>query len=314
MAINNHQHTEEENNIHNHHDHNHDVSHLSKGKLLLVIFFNLIISAAEIVGGLISGSLSLVSDAIHNLSDSISIIFSYLSIRISEKPKSKTKTYGYNRANILTAFINSAALIGISVYLVIEAVNKFFHPSQVTGDIVIIVAVVGLLGNLFSVLVLRKSSKESMNIKSSYLHLISDTLSSVAVIISGIIIKFASAYWVDPVFTILINIVIFRASFGVLKESIDILMQGVPLNINVEAISRKLLGIDGIKESHHIHIWRLDEKNTLLEGHVMLDDMKVSETKIINNAIMQLMNEEFNINHTVIQFESDGCTTIECHI
>ena len=139
-------------NDHEHHSHDVDTSRFSKGRLLLVIFFNLVISAAEIVGGLISGSLSLVSDAVHNLSDSVAIIFSYVSIRISEKPKSKTKTYGYNRANILAAFINSAVLIGLSAFLIVEAVRRFLSPTIITGDLVIIVAAVGLFGNLFSVL------------------------------------------------------------------------------------------------------------------------------------------------------------------
>lgn len=308
------QHTEDEKDIHKHHDHNHDISRLGKGKLLLVIFFNLTISAAEVVGGILSGSLSLVSDAIHNLSDSVSIILSYLSIRISEKPKNKTRTYGYNRANIITAFINSASLIGISVFLVIEAVKRFVHPSQVTGDIVIIVAAVGLLGNLFSVLVLRKSAKENMNIKSSYLHLLSDTLSSVAVIVSGIIIKFSSVYWIDPVFTVLINIVIFRSCYRILKESIGILMQGTPVNIDIEKVRSRLHNIAQIKDAHHIHVWRLDEKNIILEGHVLLDDMMISETNTINGAIMQLLEDEFHINHTVIQFESDNCNGVSCPI
>lgn len=314
MADNIHQHTDGENGAHEHCDHSHEVSHLSKGKLLLVIIFNLAISAAEVVGGILSGSLALVSDAVHNLSDSISIIFSYVSIKISEKPKNKTRTYGYNRANIITAFINSASLIGIAVYLVSEAVNRLMHPSQVTGDIVIIVAAVGLLGNLFSVLVLRKSSKDNMNIKSSYLHLLSDTLSSVAVIVSGILIKFTSIDWIDPVFTVLINIVIFRSSYRILKESIGILMQGTPLNIDIEKVRNRLQSVAPIKDAHHIHIWRLDEKNIILEGHVLLDDMLISETKTINNDIMKLLEDEFEISHTVIQFESADCSGTDCPI
>lgn len=300
---------------HEHRNHDHDVSHLGKGRLLLVIFFNLAISAAEIIGGLLAGSLSLVSDAIHNLSDSVSIIFSYISVRVSEKPKSKTKTYGYRRANILAAFINSAALIGLSVFLMVEGVQRFLSPSKVTGDLVILVAAVGLLGNLFSVLVLKKSSKENMNIKSSYLHLISDTLSSVAVIVSGIVIKFASVYWIDPVLTLVINLVILRSSFRVLKESVDILMQGTPVDIDIDKIAERLAEVGDIKGAHHIHVWRLDDKNTILEAHVLLDDMLVSQTGSINEEIAELLEHEFGINHTVIQFESCGtCQGEDCHI
>ncbi|ERI90624.1 cadmium, cobalt and zinc/H(+)-K(+) antiporter domain protein [Clostridiales bacterium oral taxon 876 str. F0540] len=143
-------------------------------KLFLVIILNLIITIAEVLGGLISGSLSLISDALHNLSDTAAIASSYFSIKISRKPKNNTRTYGYKRANILSAFINSAALLGISIYLLIVAFRKFFRPSVVQSNTVIMVAIIGLLGNLFSVLLLSKSSKENINLKLSYLHLLSD--------------------------------------------------------------------------------------------------------------------------------------------
>lgn len=282
--------------------------------MLLVVLFNLAISLAEVIGGILSGSLSLISDAIHNLSDTVSITLSYISIKISEKPKSKTKTYGYKRANILSAFINSASLIGIAVYLVVEAVRKFMKPTPITGNIVIIVAVIGLLGNLFSVLILKRSSKENINIRSSYLHLISDALSSLAVIVSGIIIKFTSIYWVDPILTIFINIVILKSSYSVLKESINILMQGTPLNMDIDVINNELSKIEGIKGTHHIHVWRLDEKNTILEGHMMVDDMPISQSKGISDRIQHLLEQRFGINHIVIQFENVECKDGNCSI
>jgi cobalt-zinc-cadmium efflux system protein len=297
------------------HDYNHghgDVGHLGKGRLLLVIFFNLAISVAEIVGGLVAGSLSLVSDALHNLSDTVSIVFSYISLRISRRPRNKSKTYGYRRANILAAFVNSAALIAVAIYLLVEATRKFFSPTEVIGNIVIIVAIVGLLGNLFSVLVLRRSAKENINIKSSYLHLISDTLSSAAVIISGVIIRFTDAVWVDPVFSIIINLVILRSAYHVLKESVGILMQSAPMTVDIDGIVKKLKAIDGIIDAHHIHVWRLDEKNVILEAHVIVPDMLVSETTALNDAISDMLSEEFGIGHTVVQFDSDASCGYEC--
>ena len=143
--------------------------------------------------------------------------------------------------------------------------------------------------------VLHKSSKENINIKSSYLHLLSDTLSSVAVIVAGILIKFVSAYWVDPVMTVVINLVILRSSYSILKESIDILMQGTPLGIDIDKLCEKLLVIGGIKGAHHVHVWRLDEKNTIMEAHVLLDDMLISRTAAINEEINGLLAEEFGI-------------------
>lgn len=290
------------------HLHNHGLS-LGKGRLIFVIIFNLVITVAEIIGGLLSGSLALMSDAVHNLGDTVSIAFSYLSIRISEKPKSSKKTYGYGRANILAAFVNAAALIGISIFLLYESISRFLNPTEVSGNVVIIVAVIGLFGNLFSILVLRRNSKESINIRSSYLHLMSDTLSSVAVIVSGILIRFASVYWIDPLMTVLISVFIFRSSFNIISQSVNILMQGTPPQIDIEAVGSEIMGIPKVKNSHHIHVWRLDEKNIILEGHVLVADMPVSETGPIHNAIVHMLGEKFGINHAVIQFESVDCTT-----
>lgn len=308
---------EEHNHNHEHehgHHHHHDISTMNKNKLFFVIIFNFIISLTEVIGGTISGSLSLVSDALHNLSDTGSLILSYFSIKVSEKPKTKTKTYGYKRANILSAFINSATLIGISIFLMIEAIKKVTNLQKINGNTVIIVAIVGLLGNLFSVLFLRNGAKDNMNLKSSYLHMLSDTLSSVVVIVSGIVIKFFGIYWIDIIFTIIINIVILKSSYEVLKESIDILMQGTPININVDKIIEELLEINGIKEVHHVHIWRLDENNTILECHVRIKDMLVSETKMINEEIEHELKEHFNINHIVVQFETSDCEDNICHL
>lgn len=312
----------EEKHSHNHdheeldhsHNHNHDISNLSGAKLFLVIILNLIITLAEVIGGIFSGSLSLISDALHNLSDTAAIALSYFSIRISKRPKSKTKTYGYKRANILSAFINSAALVGISIYLFIEALKKFIEPTTVQGNTVITVAIIGLLGNLFSVLLLSKGSKENINLKSSYLHLLSDTLSSVVVIFSGLLIKYFNAYWTDPVFTIIINIMILRSSYGVLKESIDILMQSTPIGIDIDNLIKDLLEIDLIKQVHHVHIWRLDDQTINLEAHIRIDDMLVSETKIIYKNIILFLYEKYSINHCVIQFETELCDLEHCDI
>jgi cobalt-zinc-cadmium efflux system protein len=194
----------------------------------------------------------------------------------------------------LSAFINSASLIGISIFLAVEAVRRFANPQHINGNTVIIVAVIGLLGNLFSVLFLKKSSEDNINIKSSYLHMLSDALSSVAVIAAGIIIKYFSIYWIDPVFTILINIVIVRSSYEVLKESIDILMQGTPVNMDIDELKGELLRIEEIKGVHHIHVWRLDENSTVLEGHVQIQDMHVSETKTISDKIEHILKEHFD--------------------
>lgn len=304
----------EKNNQNHHHHHSEEVATANKSRLIFVILLNLLIALAEVLGGIFSGSLSLTSDALHNASDTVSIVLSYVSLRVSEKPKSKTNTYGYKRANILSAFVNSAALIGISLFLVIEAIRKFFEPQKVNGNAVIIVAVIGLLGNLFSTLLLKKGSESSLNIKSSFLHMLSDTLSSVAVIIAGIVIKFFAVYWIDPVLTILLNIVIVKSSFSVLKESISILMQSAPVNVNMDELEKELLTFDEIKGVHHLHVWELDENTILLESHVQVQDMLLSSTKEISEKVEKALHDRFEISHIVLQFESDDCSNESCKL
>lgn len=291
------------------HNHNHhDISSMNKQRLFFVIIFNLLISLAEVIGGTLSRSLSLISDAVHNLSDTASLVLSYISIRIAEKPKNNTKTYGYKRANILSAFVNSASLIGISIFLVIEAIRKFISPQKINANTVIIVAIIGLLGNSFSVLFLKKGSEDNINIKSSYLHMLSDALSSAAVIIAGFIIKYFSIYLIDSLLTIFINIVIVKSSYEVLKESIDILMQGTPENINLDQIKNELLKIPDIEEIHHVHIWRLDENNIVFECHIKIQDMLISQSRTISDKVNHVLMEHFNITHTVVQFENIKCS------
>lgn len=287
------------------HNHHHDVSKMNISKLFFVIVFNLIITLAELIGGLLSGSLSLLSDALHNLSDTAAILLSYVSMRIASRPISKERTYGHNRANILSAFVNASVLLGISGYLFIEAFKKFINPSPIEGNTVVIVAVIGLLGNLFSVLLLRKGSKNNINMKSSYLHLLSDTFSSVAVIISGILIKYTNIFWIDPILTVFINILIIKSSYAILKESIQILMEGTPEGMDIEEVIKELKKINEIKAINHIHIWRLDENNINLEAHIQTDDMLISETQKIYNKINLHLHEHFDINHTIIQFVVD---------
>jgi cobalt-zinc-cadmium efflux system protein len=176
------------------------------------------------------------------------------------------------------------------------------------------VAVIGLFGNLFSILLLKKGSKESMNIKSSYLHLLGDTLSSVAVIVSGILIRFTGIYWVDPVMTVLINVIILRSSYSVLKESISIFMQSTPVDIDIDEVSSSLGSIEEVKGVHHIHVWRLDENNIVFEGHVSIEDMPVSRSGEISGKIQRMLEEKYKINHSVIQFESAACQDGVCSI
>jgi cobalt-zinc-cadmium efflux system protein len=288
---------------HGHH-HHHDVTNMSKTKLFFVVLMNFVITVAQAIGGLLSGSLALLSDALHNLSDTLAILLSYVSIRLSGKPSNEKKMFGYKRANILSAFINSAVLLAISVYLTFEAIQRFIHQETVEGNIVIIVSLIGLIANLVSVLLLSKDSKNSLNIRSSYLHLMSDMVSSVIVLISGVMIKYYEMYWIDPVFTILINILIVKSVWGVLKESIHILMEGSPKGLDVAEMKKELDKLKGISEIEEIKAWNLDDNHICMEVKVVLIDMKISESMEIKQKIIHIAKEHYGAKNCIVEFSS----------
>ncbi len=298
-------HEHQEHNHSNNHSHSH--SDIKGVKLILVMLLNFAITAAEIAGGIYSGSLSLISDALHNFSDGLAIIISYYAIKISGRQNDIKRTFGYRRASIMAALLNSSVLIGISVFLFKEAYGKFVNPQTINGSMIIWVALIGLVANALGVVLLEKGSHDDMNIKSTYLHLLSDVLSSVGVVIGGILILFFKIYWVDPLLTVLISIYILKESLGILKEAINILMQGTPENIDINKVVEDLKKIEGVEDVHHIHVWSLDEHNINFEGHVNVRDMLVSETKSIAERFEHILNEHHGINHSTLQFEYKCC-------
>jgi len=284
------------------HAHTHDVTEISGSRLVFVVILNFLITIAQTVGGLYAGSLSLLSDALHNFSDGIAIIISYLAIRIAKKGRDEKRTFGYRRSTILAAALNAIALIVISVLLFKEAIVKFMAPQPIDGGLVVWVALIGLVANLIGMLLLRKSSKGDMNIKSSYIHLLSDAFSSVAVVVGGIVIYYFNIYWVDPVLTILIGLVVLRESYQIVKKAFNILMQGAPEHIDIPAIVAELEQIAQVESINHIHVWGLDEKNINFEARVFIQDMRVSETGRILAQIDEVLHAH-DINHVTIQFE-----------
>ncbi|MDN5303825.1 MAG: cobalt-zinc-cadmium efflux system protein [Fusobacteriaceae bacterium] len=293
---------------HNHtgHSHSHDVSNLSGEKIFWVTVLNSIITIAEILGGIFSGSLALLSDSLHNLSDTISIVLSYVANKISHKEKNSKKTFGYKRAEILVAFINATALFIISFWLIIEAYKRLTHPETINSNLMLIVATIGLIANFISVYLLEKDSHENMNIKSSYLHLISDTVSSIGVILGGLAIKYFDIVWIDPLITFLISLYIIRETWHILSESIDILMQSSP-KLDYEHIKKDIENIDKVKNIHHVHTWRLDEKTIHFEAHIKFEDMTLSEIEKIYEKIEHLLHEHYGISHITIQPEVNRC-------
>jgi len=289
----------------NNHSHHHTHHELSGRNLLISIFLNILITVAQIIGGFISGSLSLISDAIHNLSDVISLIISYIAnLLTNRKKQTLEKTFGYKRAEIIAAFINAFSLIVIAFFLAIEAIKRFNSPKVIDSNLVIWLAILGILFNGFSVLLLKKDASHNMNMKSAYLHLLSDMLTSVAVLIGGIIMKYFQIYWVDAVLTIIISIYLLLMSWGIFKGSLKILMLFAPDHIKIDEIVNELSKNKAIRNIHHVHIWQLNEHNCHFEAHVEFkDDIILSEFDAVCVELELILKEKFKINHCNLQPE-----------
>jgi cobalt-zinc-cadmium efflux system protein len=291
----------------------HEESHnqqesIKANRLLTATVLNMVIFFAEIAGGLISNSLSLITDALHNLSDGLAIFIAWIASKIGKRPSNLKRTFGYKRIEILAAFLNALILIAISLYLFYEAALRMISPEPVKGLIMLIVAMIGLIANLVAVLLLHKDSKKNINIKAAYLHLFGDTLSSVAVLAGGIFIYYFNIYWLDPAITFIIGIYIIIETWTILKQTVDILMQGSPAGIDIDEIRQDLEQISEIGNIHHVHIWNLDDKSVHFECHVDLEEnIRISDTDNIYSEIEEILRQKYHIGHLTIQFEHHKC-------
>jgi cobalt-zinc-cadmium efflux system protein len=291
--------------------HNHPAaSHrpLKRRNLILAILLNFFITAVQVAGGLLSRSLALMSDALHNFSDGMAVTISYIALRIGDRDRTPTKTYGYKRAEILAALLNASVLIVVSVFLFKESIVRLLHPVPVSAGLMMVVAAAGLVANVAAVFLLRGEAKGSLNLRAAYLHLMSDAMTSLAVIFGALLIRFFGFYWVDSVFTIMIGLYVLRGGYSVLREAVDILMQSTPKDIDIRRIKAMVEELPEVHSFHHIHVWRMSEVDIYLEGHVdLVEDHPVSRCGRILAAIDDILKREFRISHSTIQCEYRVC-------
>ncbi len=292
--------------VHTHHHHN--SRELKSRNLVISILLNILITIAQVIGGIISGSLALLSDALHNFSDVLSLIISYAATLLAKKEASTNKTFGYKRAEIIAAFVNSATLIVVAVILIIEAFERFMAPRTIEFNLVIWLALLGIVANGFSVLLLKGDAHRNMNMKSAYLHLLTDMLASIAVLVGGLLMKFYAVFWVDPLLTVLIALYLVYMGYDLLRASTRVLMLFTPDTIQVKNIVESINKIPQIKNVHHVHIWQLNEDEVHLEAHIDFDeDIKLSEFDIILERIEEEVYHNYGINHVNIQPEFGKC-------
>lgn len=287
------------------HSHNHSHSHDLNGRNLLIsIVLNIVITVAQVIGGVLSGSLALLSDALHNFSDVVSLIISYIANKLVKQKASLKRTFGYKRAEILAAFINASTLIIVAILLIFEAVERFQSPQQIESNLVIWLSLIAILGNGFSVLLLKQNADDNMNMKSAYLHLLTDMMASVAVLFGGLLMKFYEVWWIDSVLTFAIAIYLIWMGWDLLKASIKVLMLFTPDTIPIDDIVKDINAFDGIKNVHHIHVWQLNEEEIHFEAHVDFEtNITLVEFDVILNEIEELVYHKYEINHINIQPE-----------
>ncbi len=293
------------NHNHNHEGHgHHHAAPTSKLRLLVVIIFNVIITVAEFIGGIASGSLSLISDAWHNLSDVLALMLGYAGERVSEKEGSKFYTFGLKRFEVLIALVNGLSLLGIGIYIVYEAIERFLNPSPINISVMIPVAIVGLFGNAFSIFVLAKNKEDSLNMKAAFTHLLYDTISSIAVISAGVIIYFTNLLWIDLFISLIIVVMMVLSSIGIVKESLRIFLQGAPENIDPSEVYDSLVALEFIESIHGLHIWSVSSNEIFLSCHVCIGENNNNGDEIIGE-INFLLKDKFEITHTTLQIENN---------
>ena len=286
------------------HNHAHHQSELKGRNLFISILLNILITAAQVIGGVLSGSLALLSDALHNFSDVLSLVVSYVANRLAKKQASLHKTFGYKRAEILAAFVNAGTLIIVAVLLIIEAIKRFQNPQEIESNLVIWLSLLGIIANGLSVLLLKKDAEANMNMKSAYLHLFTDMLASIAVLIGGLLMKYYQVYWVDSVLTLMIALYLIWVGIDLLKTSTKVLMLFTPDSIPIKDIVTEIQKNKAIKNVHHIHLWQLNEDEVHFEAQIDFEsDITLQQFDVYLTEIEELLYHKFQINHVNIQPE-----------
>lgn len=303
---------------HNHDDHareGHGHSHgkdASTTRLVLAIVFNFLMTAAEFVAGLIAGSLTLLADAAHNLNDTASMGIALAARKISQREADDRRTFGYERAELVGAFINLTTLVLIALYLLVEAGRRFFDPRPIDGSLMLIVGAVTLVGNVATAFVLYKPSKGSLNIKSAFVHIVADALGSVAVIAGGWVVMRYGWTVIDPLLTAGIAVYILAHSYGMLRETISIFMESAPKGFPLDEMTDAVEAMEHVCDVHHVHVWRLDEQRVALEAHIAVEGVEeLAALDALKAQIKERLERDFGVGHATLEMEHGACTDDE---
>ncbi|MCE4065389.1 cation diffusion facilitator family transporter [Chryseobacterium gleum] len=283
-----------------------------KKNLLIVLCLSGTYLIAEVIGGIVTNSLALLADAAHMLTDVVGLLLAFIAIKIGERKADPSKTYGYYRTEILAAVINAVVLLGISVYVLFEAYQRFQNPPEVQSKSMLIVAGIGLIVNIVGMIILRKDSESSLNMKGAYFEVLSDMLTSVGVMIAGIIMLTTGWYYADPLISAAIGLLIFPRTWRLLKEAINVLLEGTPKDVDIHELRESLEKTPGVKDVHDLHVWSLTSSVNAMSVHV------VKESGYSQNQLLKILTDatvnNFKISHTTFQIEEEGYEENEVHL
>jgi cobalt-zinc-cadmium efflux system protein len=283
--------------------------HTAGRPLQITLGLVLVIMIAEVVGGILSNSLALLSDAGHMLTDALALGLSLFAIALARRPATPTRTFGYHRAEIMAALANGTILVLVSVYIFYEAYQRFSALPAVKTPLMLTIAVIGLMANIAGMLLLRKGSRKSINVKAAFWHIVGDTMSSVGVVIGGVIIYFTGWYIVDPILAVVIGVVILWGAVRIVREAADILLESVPGHVRINEVAASVKSVPGVEDMHDIHIWTITSGIYALSAHLSITDRTVSQSCDILTKVNQILADNYNITHTTLQLECESCPT-----
>jgi cobalt-zinc-cadmium efflux system protein len=291
------------------HEHVHftDLTHSTVRRLVISLGLTAAFVVVEIVAGVFANSLALLTDAAHNATDGIALALTWWALRITAKPANQSKTYGYHRAGILVAMVNSTTLVLIAVGIFYDAYRRLLAPPEVKADVLIGVGVAAVLVNLVTALLVRRGSNHDLNLKSAYVHLMGDVLSTVGAVLAGIIIHFTHLNWVDSLASILIGFLILWNAWGILRESVNILMESTPSDIDMDALKSDILMVMGVAGVHDLHVWSITRSLRTFSAHIVTDDIPISQGAAIQSAVSEMLAHRYGIDHATLQLECMDC-------
>lgn len=276
-------------------------------RLTIALVITLALVALEVVTGFYANSLAMLTDAVHNLSDALALGLTWWALRLSLRPANQTKTYGYHRAGILVALLNSATLIGLSLLLAVEAVQRLGAPPQVRESALVLVGTLAFLINAGIALGLNKASQGDLNVRSAFLHMAGDAISTLGLVVAGLGIFLLGWTWLDPLASLLIAAFILWSAWGIVRETVDILLESTPRDLDVDAMVRDLLSIEGIYGVHDLHVWSIASNLRMLSAHVLMNNMTIAEGAQLQHDINNLLLNRYGIGHTALQLECADC-------